>query len=747
MTPPTDRAAPHRPRVLIVDDVHENLHALTDVLRDDYVISAALNGEKALELARRRPQPDAVLLDVKMPGMDGYEVLAALKADPATAAIPVIFVTALVDIDDEGRGLAMGACDYVAKPINPDLLKLRLRNQLDLRRLRADPPRFDAAAAGIEADPPRPPRLLVVDDVPENIHELLEALKDDHRIAVACNGAKALEAVQSEAPPDLVLLDVVMPDMDGFETCRRIKETAAGRRIPVIFVTVVDDALGKVRGFDAGAADYITKPFDVDEVRARVRTHLELSRLRRFLEDLLAQRTDMLRLSEERYRFLSHRDALTGLPNRMLFAELLTQAVQHAERNQARFALLFLDIDNFAAVNESFGHHHGDQLLREAGRRLHGLLPESDAVARIGGDAFNIILGCGEGMTSVDLAAQRMIDALAVPFALGGDSVYVSASIGVAIYPTDGGDAETLQKHADTALHQAKGQGRGALRFFSAEMSDRARRRLTMESDLRRALARRELRLFYQPQVDAATGRLVGLEALVRWPHPERGMISPGEFIPLAEETGLVAPLGDWVLREACRQIRLWTAQGLCPPRVAVNVSTVQLSRGDLMASVQGALAESGVSPEQLKLELTESFALLDPEHSFAALAALRRLGVRLSIDDFGAGYSSLARLQRLEAQELKIDLTFIRDMMDNDGAATIVKAVIALGHSLGLEVVAEGVEREEQASRLRDLACDQLQGYLIGRPAPADELTALLAGAASLSRREPERCNVDGTI
>lgn len=725
MTPLNHRAAAQRPRVLVVDDVHENLHALTCVLRDEYAISAALNGEKALELARRRPQPDAILLDAKMPGMDGFEVLAALKADPATAAIPVIFVTGLIDAADETRGLALGAADYVAKPINPELLKTRLRNQLELRRRRADPL---AAGAVFPTDPGRPARLLVVDDVPENIHELLEALKDEHRIAVAGNGAKALESVLSDAPPDLVLLDVMMPGIDGFETCRRIKDTAAGRGIPVIFVTVVDDSLGKVKGFEIGAADYITKPFDIDEVRARVRTHLELARLRRFLEDLVAQRTDMLRLSEERYRLLAHRDTLTGLPNRMLFAELLTQAVQRAERNQSRFALLCLDIDNFAVVNESYGHPCGDLLLREVARRLHDLLPQSDAVARIGGDAFNIILDCGEGTTSVDLAAQRMIDALGAPFALGGDGVYVSASIGVALYPFDGADAETLQKHADAALHQAKGQGRGSLRFFSPAMSDRARKRLTLESDLRRALERRELCLFYQPQVEAVTGRLVGLEALVRWRHPERGMISPGDFIPLAEETGLVAPLGDWVLREACRQIRRWTDRGLNPPRVGINVSTVQLSRVDLVASVQGALAESEISPAQLKVELTESFALADPEHSFAVLAALRRQGVRLSIDDFGSGYSSLARLQRLEAQELKIDLSFIREMMSNDGAAAIVKAVIVLGHSLGLEVVAEGVEREEQAARLRDLNCDHLQGYLIGRPAPAEAVSALLA-------------------
>jgi PAS domain S-box-containing protein len=289
-----------RTSILIVDDVNENLHALMNILRDDYAILAANTGEKALELARRKPQPDLILLDIKMPGMDGYSVLAHLKADPETADIPVIFVTALADAADEARGLAMGVADYIIKPVNPDLLHLRVRIQLELQRHRRNPRRFDASPV-----PELPASLLVVDDVPENIHELLDALKDEYRIMVANSGPKALELVQGATPPDLVLLDVVMPDMDGYEVCKRIKATAAGNGIPVIFVTVVDAAEQKVKGFDLGAADFITKPFDIDEVRARVRTHLELARLRLSLEQLVAQRTALLNQSEEKYRILA----------------------------------------------------------------------------------------------------------------------------------------------------------------------------------------------------------------------------------------------------------------------------------------------------------------------------------------------------------------------------------------------------------------------------------------------------------
>lgn len=713
-----------RPRILIVDDAHENLHALMNILRDDYVISAATSGEKALELAQREPRPNLILLDVTMPGMNGYSVLSELKTNPATAEIPVIFVTALAEAADDARGLKIGAADYITKPVNPDLLRMRVRTQLELQRYRQNPVMFGVVA---HAESGRPYSLLVVDDVPANIYELLEALKDSYRIQVANSGAKALEIVHGSTPPDLILLDVLMPEMDGYEVCRRIKSTPEGKNIPVIFVTVADAVEEKLKGFELGAADYITKPFDIDEVRARIRTHLELTRLWRFLEDLVAQRTAMLQVSEEKYRILAHRDPLTGLPNRVLLAELLAHTIQHSERTHTQFALLSLDLDNFKTINESLGHSQGDQLLVEVGKRLQRLLPDSDAIARTGGDEFEIILEHKENMPWVDLLAQRMIDALGDPFILDGHSVYIGASIGIALYPADGTSVETLQSNADAALHQAKAHGRGVMRFFSPEMSSRAKTRLTLEADLRRAFDHDEFRLYYQPQVDLLSGQIVGLEALVRWEHPVRGIIPPDEFIPLAEESGLVIRLGDWVLHEACRQIKLWSTAGLAPRQTAVNVSAVQLSRGNLVESVRHALELSGIVPEQLELEITESFVMADRDQSFKSLAEIKALGVRLSIDDFGTGYSSLAYLQQLEVHKLKVDMSFVRDMLTNSGNASIVKAVIALGHSLGLEIIAEGVEEEEQAVHLRALQCDVIQGYLISRPLPTDEMTRFL--------------------
>jgi len=713
-----------RARVLIVDDVSENVHALMHVLRDSYTLAAATNGERALELARRQPQPDLILLDIKMPGMDGYSVLAALKVDPSTANIPVIFVTALSEAADDARGLALGVADYICKPVNPDLLKARVSLQLELSRYRRQPVLFDIAA---QRDPEHIASILVVDDVPENVHELLETLKCEYRILVASSGAKALEIVQSDTPPDLVLLDIVMPGMDGYEVCRRIKATAAGARIPVVFVTVVDAVQDKVRGFALGAADYITKPFDVQELRARIQTHLELARLRYFLESLVAQRTAMLQVSEENYRVLAHRDPLTGLPNRVLFAEQLAHAIAHAQRYSGQFALLILDLDNFATINESLGHSVGDMLLLEVGRRLQSLLPDSDAIARVGGDEFNIILERGEHAPWVDLPAQRLIDALAQPFSLNGQSIYVSASLGIALYPEDATSAENLQSNADAALHRAKAQGRNTLRFFSPDMSNQARERLTLEADLRLALVRNELLLHYQPQVDLGTGKVVGLEALVRWQHPQRGLVPPNQFIPLAEESGLVVPLGDWVLNEACRTIKQWSLQGLAPRQTAVNISTVQLSRGDLVASVVSALKTTGVAPDMLELEITESFLMSDRKNSIETLARLRALGVRLSIDDFGTGYSSLSYLQEIMVHKVKVDLSFVHDITTNRGNASIVKAIIAMGHSLGLEVIAEGVETMQQASYLKQLDCDVMQGYLVSRGLPADEMTRFL--------------------
>ena len=848
----TTTPSQRRPRVLIVDDMPENLHVLMNILRDEFAIVAATGGRKALEIARRDPRPDLVLLDIEMPDLDGYQVRSALLEDPRTASIPVIFVTAHDALPDA----ALGTTETMTKPVDAARLRACIRGQLQLGDTRrgAQSAVKDAMNPSSE-DTPTPPSatlrstILVVDDVPENIHALLEALKGDYRILVATSGPKALDLIDGSAPPDLILLDIIMPEMDGYEVCRRIKSRPLGERIPVLFVTVVDQAQDKLKGFAVGGADYITKPFDIDEVRARIRTHLELAQLRSSLEAQVAERTALLERSEEKYRVLAdyspnweywaapdgtfiyvspacadvsgytpddfladhglmdsiihpddqatwrthaddsqatgtislelriterggeerwiehicrpvfdrsgrflgrrgsnrditarrraeqerdffvYRDPLTGFPNRTLFGELLSHAVQQAEHARTQFALLFLDLDHFKTINESLGHSAGDRVLVEIGQRLRELLPDVDAIARIGGDEFNIIVQHDASLPGVDLLAQRLIEAINQPIDLDGRRIDTGASIGVAVYPTDGRDPETLQSNADAALHQAKAQGRGMPRFSSPEMARQARERLALESDLRIALEQSTLDLHYQPQVDLDSGLLRGLEALARWRHPTHGAIPPSTFIPLAEESGLIGPLGEWALRAACLQIRRWLDAGLDPGQTSVNVSTIQIHRGDLVASAQAALAAADIPAERLAVEITESVMMADPDQSARILSRLKQLGVGVSIDDFGTGYSSLAYLQRLDLTALKIDLSFVRDMMIADGGSTvIIKAIIALGHSLGLKIIAEGVEHIEQAHHLRALHCDQIQGYLVSRPLPVDEMTRLLA-------------------
>jgi diguanylate cyclase (GGDEF)-like protein/PAS domain S-box-containing protein len=846
-----------RPSILIVDDMHQNLHVMMQILRHDYAIAAATSGEKALDLAQREPQPELILLDVKMPGMDGYSVLAHLKANPLTTEIPVIFVTSLAEAEDEARGLQLGVADYVTKPVNPDLLRQRVRTQLELHNRRRGPaygwPPGDGgeqaitlAHAPLFAD--RLAHLLVVDDIPANIHGLIDALKEEHRILVATLGIKALEIVTGPTPPDLVLLDILMPGMDGYEVCQRIKALSYGQRIPIIFVTQVDATQDKIKGFAIGAADYITKPYNIDEVRARVRTHLELANLRNRLEERVTQRTALLQQSEQRYRVLAdyspnweywrapdgsylyvspacqavsghppadffadpdlmeklvhpqeledwraylanlsgpepqsrlvrirdrggnerwiehickpvfdaegrflgrrgsnrditdrhraeqdrefflHRDPLTGFPNRTLFIELLNLAVQQNEFAQKEFGLLLLDLDQFKTINESLGHDAGDRVLLEVGNRLRALLPDMDTIARIGGDEFNIILQRDASLPGIVLLAQRMLEAINHPISVDGNNLFIGASIGAALYPADGRDSASLRSNADAALHLAKAQGRGLLRFSSPEMTQRARNRLNLEADLRHAIDHGGLCLHYQPQVDLRQGGILGLESLARWHHPKRGWISPTVFIPLAEKSGLIARLGNWALRAACRQIQHWSEMDLPHGPIAVNVSMMQLGQDDLTETIATILEETGVPPQGLVLEITESVIMGDKDKSMQVLDELNALGVGLSIDDFGTGYSSLAYLQQLDVTELKIDISFVQKLPTDSNSIAIVKAIIALGHSLGLKLIAEGVETRDQAQCLRDLGCDAIQGYWISRPIPAEEMTDFLA-------------------
>ena len=433
------------------------------------------------------------------------------------------------------------------------------------------------------------------------------------------------------------------------------------------------------------------------------------------------------RRAEAALERMAQHDALTGLPNRTLLMDRIGVEVRHAGRSRALLGVLLLDLNRFKTINDTLGHVVGDHLLKGVAERLVGCLRASDTVARLGGDEFVILVpGLDDGVLAAE-AARRILAALAEPFHFDGHELHAAASIGISLYPSDGADAGTLLKQADTAMYRAKAGGGGRYELYRAEMSAAAADRLRMENQFRRALADNQFVVHYQPQVHIRTGDLLGLEALVRWQHPERGLVFPGTFIPLAEETGLIVPLGEWVLRTACAQARAWRDEGLSVPRLAVNVSVQQLRRLEFATVVPEILRETGWDPAALELEITESAAIADPERTVQVLSALRASGIRHALDDFGTGYSSLAELKRLPLDTLKLAQPFVQDMESDLSAREIVTAIVGMGQALGFTIVAEGVETPGQLALLRTLDCDAVQGYLVARPAPADVVTAWL--------------------
>ena len=443
-----------------------------------------------------------------------------------------------------------------------------------------------------------------------------------------------------------------------------------------------------------------------------------------------AKAEDALRESEARFRSLATHDALTGLPNRAAFSDLLNAARESARRHGRSLALMFVVLDRFKVINDSLGHQLGDQVLCEVARRLRATLRASDVVARLGGDEFVVMIPELGSPAQAEAAARKVLAALVKPLALAGRELSVSASVGIGVYPQDGDDEHTLMKCADSAMYRAKEAGKNTFKFYGGESERRALERLAMEAGLRRALERGELFAVYQPRVSLATGSVTGVEALARWRHPELGVVSPSEFIPLAEETGAIHDIGRWMLEAACAQAARWQRDGLPAIGVAVNVSARQFARDDLVSYVAGALRSSGLAPERLELEITESVMAQNLERTVQALASVRSLGVRLAMDDFGTGYSSLSQLKRLQVNTLKIDRAFVAELPENSDDAAIAQAIIAMGRSLRLTVVAEGVETPQQRDFLRLHGCDELQGFLSSPPLEAAECAAFVRRA-----------------
>ena len=434
--------------------------------------------------------------------------------------------------------------------------------------------------------------------------------------------------------------------------------------------------------------------------------------------------------AQERLQHMAQHDALTELPNRVLFLDRLKQAVARARWHERLVAVLFVDMDRFKTINDTLGHEVGDKLLQALAERFTTSVREGDTVARFGGDEFVVLLDDVASEKDIGVVAQKVLEALAPPFAIDGQDLYITASIGVSLYPNDGEDSTTLLKNADIAMYRAKDLGKNTYQFYSADMSARAFERLTLESSLRHAIERNEFRLYYQPQIDTASGAILGVEALLRWQHPDFGLVSPAEFIPLLEETGLIVPTGDWVLRTACEQLRAWHAAGWPQLRMAVNLSPRQFQTAGLAQSVERVLSTLGCDPGLLELEITESVLLRHTAATLETLEALHALGVRMAIDDFGTGYSSLSYLRRYSIDTLKIDRSFVHDVPDDADDSALASAIIVLAQSLKLDVIAEGVETEAQRDFLRERGCHQMQGYLFSRPLPAEDITRLLEKA-----------------
>lgn len=436
--------------------------------------------------------------------------------------------------------------------------------------------------------------------------------------------------------------------------------------------------------------------------------------------------SDTKRVQTALHEMVNH-DALTGLPNRRLLNELTGHALRRAEREKSNVAILFIDLDRFKVINDTLGHQVGDKLLIEVSDRLRDVMRDSDTVARLGGDEFMVMMDSLRDVEDASRVAKKIVTSLQNQFVIDGKDIYIGASVGISVFPGDGIDVEELIKAADIAMYKVKSEGKNNYRFYSSDLSDNAVERFNMETQLRRALERNQFEVYYQPQVSLKTGRIIGAEALVRWRHPELGLVPPSKFIPVAEEAGLVVQIGEWVLRESARQIAEWAAQGLEFRSVSVNVSGVQVQRSNFADTVYGILVETGCDPDMLELEITESVVMNNTEYVISVFERIKEPGVRLAIDDFGTGYSSLSYLKRLPLDKLKIDQSFVRDLTHDPDDKAIAGAVIALARSLGLKVIAEGVETQEQVDMLIEMGCDDVQGYLYGKPIPALQFATVL--------------------
>ena len=692
--------------VLHVDDNLASLAMAESVLENaGFSVVHASNGRDAV--ARfDDASPDVIIMDAVMPEMDGFEAIAAIRKRPGGEHVPILMTTALDDPESIARAYDEGATDFLIKPINFFVLPHRVRYML----------RSNATADALRSSEAK--------------------LDNAQRIAKLGHWEWCLQT------NDISFSGGFVRTMQTAPSCNRMSWQEFLERVADADRAALSESV--THAMERGgpwSSEFTTQPL-LDRASKTIRLEAEP------LIDQDGNCTHMLgtvqdiseRLNAQaQIHNLAYYDIVTGLPNRARLLKSLEEVLDRASRENTRFAVLFLDLDHFKQVNDTLGHDAGDALLQQVAERINNVLRDSDVltksddesgdhtVARLGGDEFVVLLGSIRRPEDSARVAQRIAATIREPFRLGESEVRISTTIGISVYPADGKDSDALLKHADVAMYHAKERGRDGYQFYSRGIHDLALDRLTLEKDLKQAIASNALTLVFQPKVNLATGQVSGCETLVRWHHPERGDISPVEFIPLAEETGLIVPLGQWVLKAACEQMQQWHAAGHEKFSVSVNCSAVQFTRGNMEREIEAALLSSGLDASYLEIELTESLLMQDIDAGIASLERMKTLGVQVAIDDFGTGFSSLSYLKSLPADKLKIDRQFITDLASDAGDKAIVQAITSLSHDLGLTVVAEGVETGEQLDVLRRLECDEAQGYLFGKPLTADELIAWL--------------------
>jgi diguanylate cyclase (GGDEF)-like protein len=583
------------------------------------------------------------------------------------------------------------------------------------------------------------PHILIVDDVLENIRLLSSMLESNgYQTYKAINGTMALTAVNA-ALPSLILLDIRMPDMSGYEVCIRLKSEPKTADIPIIFLSAADNISDKVEAFKVGGADYITKPFHMEEVLARVKHQLTIIKsqqtiyqLNSQLEARVKERTQQLEVANSQLLEMAFQDALTKLPNRVLLMQRIWAAIAQQKSNSAaRFAVFYLDCDRFKIVNDSLGHLAGDELLIAVSQRLKSILSQEDFLARLGGDEFVILLTEFTNLQAIMQLAERISSHFTVPFLLREREVFISFSIGIVADCSTYSDPELLLRDADIAMYAAKSLGKDQYQIFAPAIHQTANQRLQLETDLRKAIQQEEFVLYYQPIIELATGNVVGAEALIRWDHPTQGLKTPIQFISVAEETGFILKIGYWTLKEACRQLNFWQQKQIVDSTfaISVNLSAYQFAQPQLVQQIDEILAETQLSPKCLKLEITETAIMGNVAAAAMVIENLRERDIQLSIDDFGTGYSSLSYLHSFPVDNLKIDRSFIQRLHEKPSSLGLVTAITQIAKTMGMNIIAEGIETSEQLAQLKLLDCQFGQGFIFSRPLDSTKFSNFISG------------------